>query len=223
MEKKVIKEENNSGLYTKVETIEKKFDDGFVDQANFHPANGFHPSNLKSHKEYHKGAEKTVTITTNDPRITRPALKIICGFMLAVGLLFLLIGIISFSFSNILFGILFVFFGSFSYIKGKKDIDKIEEELRQNDKEYINTDPKEVQKKFIKDVENRWNDVKQSTFTKTNFKKFVKETIALYCIIAIITFLLISFLLNIVLGLVILVIFVLCGFIFYWIVSKICK
>ena len=216
MEKKVIKEENNNGLHKKIETIEKNFNDGFVHEADFHQIN------TENYGKYHKGPEKSDVISTNDPRITRPFLKIICGFFFTIGLFLLLIGILSLSFINILSGIFLIIFISIGYNVGKRPIDKIEKELKQN-QEYVNTDSKEVQKEFIKSIGEGWNDAKKSTFTKDNFKNFAKRTIPLYCIITVIIFFLISFFINIILGLFILGILILCGFIYYWIVYKICK
>lgn len=220
MEKKVIKEEkikNDNGSYTKIEKIETTPENGFVPEADIHRVD------VDNYGEFHKGYSKSTVHTTNDPRITRPALKIMCGIFAVVGLFLLLIGIISFSFSNILFGILFVFFGSFGYIKGKKDIDKIEEELKQNDKEYINTDPKDVQKEFINNIKKSYNEDVKSTFTKEHFNWFLKFTLPIYCVISAIIFLLITIFVNVVLGIVILIILILCGLFYYWIVSKICK
>ena len=139
MKKKIIEEKEKNGIYTKVETIEKNFDDGFIHEADFHKIN------QENYGKFHKGIEKSVVFSTNDPRITRPFLKFICGIFLIIGILLLFIGIISLSFINILFGIFLIVFISIGYNVGKRPIDKLEEELKQKE-EYTNKDFKEVRK-----------------------------------------------------------------------------
>ena len=69
----------------------------------------------------------------------------------------------------------------------------------------------------------KFNDVTSSTFTKNKFNNFIKVSLQIYIIISAIITILISIFINIFLGLFILGILILCGFIYYWIVSKICK
>ena len=125
MQKKVIKEKEHQGAYTRVESVEKGFEDGFVHEADFHQVGQDY------YGKFHMGAAKDVTITTNDPRITRPFLKIVCGIFFTIGLLMLVLGLITSSLFYILFGVTFIVFISYVYFKGKKPIDEIEEELKQ--------------------------------------------------------------------------------------------
>lgn len=103
------------------ETIETTPEDGFVKDKEIRPVKMQHYG--KGNTQYHKGFAKTVSYTTNDPRITRPVAYGICGIFLAIGIIMLLIG-------NWFFGIIFTAIAIFGLVKSKKDIDKVAEELR---------------------------------------------------------------------------------------------
>ena len=218
MEKKVIKEEENNGLYTKVETIETTPEDGFVHQTDIHTTG----ASVDDYKKYHKGYSKNVSVTINDPRITRPFTYIISLLFFTIGIIGLLVSLISINLIGILFGICFIFTGIFSFVKSKKDIDKIEKEITES-KNY-NTKLSNGEKALYKDlVKKNINDVTKSTFTKKNFNYLLKISLPFYCIISVLIFLLITIFINVILGLFVFIILALCGFLYYWIVSKICK
>lgn len=216
MKKEIIEETKRNGIYKKVESVEKDFDDGFVHEADFHQVN------MNNYGKYHKGPAKTVTVSTNDPRITKPFLQIVCGIFLMIGLIFLLSGMISLSILRMLMGIFFIVFISIVYFNAKKPIDKIEKELKESNA-YYESSAKEVRQDFMNSLFDGWDDAKKSTFTKSNYNKFVKMSLPIYIIITIIVFSFISFVVNILIGLMILAILILSGVIYFWIISKICK
>lgn len=161
-----------------------------------------------------KVIKKKFSMTTSDPKITRPFAYGICGFFLGIGLFLLLI---KFYF----FGLLFILISVFGFLKSKKDIDNIEKELLKNSN--YNPNDKTVVKEFTREVGEKFIDVTSSSFTKNKFKNFIKVSLPIYIIISAITATLISIFINIFLGIFILIILILSGLFYYIIVSKICK
>lgn len=216
MEKKVIKEEENNNLYTKIETTETKPEDGFINKADINKVD------INNYREYQKGYSKSFSFETNDPRITRPFAYGISGLFLVIGIIVLLLNLISINFIMIFIGVCFIFVGISGFIKSKKDIDKIEQELKKagNYHEKLSKEEKEEYKKIITDG---ISDVRKSTFTKDHFNWFLKVSLPIYCVISIIVFLLITIFVNIFLGIFILIILILCGLFYYWLIAKICK
>lgn len=199
------------------ETIETTPEDGFVKDKEIRPVKMQHYG--KGNTQYHKGFAKTVSYTTNDPRITRPVAYGICGIFLAIGIIMLLIG-------NWFFGIIFTAIAIFGLVKSKKDIDKVAEELRSKGQDVTidSIEEKEQLKNEIIEIsKNSINDVTTSVFTKGNYKSFAKTTIPIYCIISTIIVVLISVFINIFFGLFILVILGLCGLLYYYLISKLFK
>lgn len=199
------------------ETIETIPEDGFVKDKEIRPVKMQHYG--KDNTQYHKGYAKTISYTTNDPRITRPFAYGVFGIALLIGFFMLLIG-------NWFFGIIFTSTALFGFVKSKKAIDKVAEELKNKgqdvtvdsveEKEQLKSEIIEIAKKTV-------DEVKTSSFTKNNFKSFAKSTIPIYCIISVITVILISILVNIYLGLFILIILGLCGLLYYYLISKLFK
>ena len=169
---------------------------------------------------YHKGYSKTFIYTTNDPRITRPFMKIMCGIFLAIGLVMLLL------FKDIFFGIIFISVSIFAYFKSKKDIDKIAEELKQQGKD-VTIDSKEeaeqIKNEFVGTIKGGMNDAISSTFTKNNFKWFIKASLPIYAIVVILVSLLLGVFVSVFLGLFIFGLLTIGGFIYFFILSKIFK
>lgn len=199
------------------ETIETTPEDGFVKDKEIRPVKMQHYG--EGNTQYHKGFAKTVSYTTNDPRITRPVAYGICGIFFAIGIVMLLIG-------NYFFGVIFTAVAIFGLVKSKRDIDRVAEELRSKGQDItIDTiEEKEQLKNEIKEIsKNSINDVTTSIFTKDNYKWFVKSTIPIYCIISAIIVVLISIFVNILLGLFLLVILGLCGLLYYYLISKLFK
>ena len=206
MEKKKETKLNKDGTYTITEVIETTPEDGFVHQPDINKTD--------NHGEFHKGYQKKISMTTSDPKITRPFAYGICGFFLGIGLFLLLI---KFYF----FGLLFILISVFGFLKSKKDIDNIEKELLKNSN--YNPNDKTVVKEFTREVGEKFIDVTSSSFTKNKFKNFIKVSLPIYIIISAITATLISIFINIFLGIFILIILILSGLFYYIIVSKICK
>jgi len=201
-----------------VETIETTPEDGFVHGSVIRPVKMQHYG--KDNTLYHKGYSKTFTYTTNDPRITRPFIKIMCGLFFAIGLIMLLL------FKDIFFGIIFMAVSVFTYFKSKKDIDKIAEELKQQGKD-VTIDSKEeaeqIKNEFVGTIKSGMNDAISSTFTKNNFKWFIKSSLPIYIIVTILVSGLLGIFVNIFLGLFVLIILVLGGLLYYYLISKLFK
>ena len=208
MEKKKETKLNKDGTYTITEVIETTPEDVFVHQPDINK------TDINNHGEFHKGYQKKFSMTTSDPKITRPFAYGICGFFLGIGLFLLLI---KFYF----FGLLFILISVFGFLKSKKDIDNIEKELLKNSN--YNPNDKTVVKEFTREVGEKFIDVTSSSFTKNKFKNFIKVSLPIYIIISAITATLISIFINIFLGIFILIILILSGLFYYIIVSKICK
>lgn len=81
----------------------------------------------------------------------------------------------------------------------------------------------EVRKEFVETIKNGTNDVMASTFTKKNFKYFAKQTIPIYCIIAVVTSLFIMIFVNVILGIFVSLLLTAIGIFYYYIISKIFK
>ena len=81
----------------------------------------------------------------------------------------------------------------------------------------------EVRKEFVETIKNGFNDVKTSTLTKEHFKGFAKQTIPIYCIIAIVTSLFIMIFVNIILRIFVSLLLTAIGIFYYYIFSKIFK
>ena len=207
--KKIVDENDESRVKTK--KIETRPEDGFVREADIHEVN---PNN---YGKYFKGYSNSTVYTTSDPRITRPFIYGFCS-------LFLIIGILSLLFGGWFFGIIFIASATILFTKSKKDIDKIENELKANSN-YDNSkeESRKVQKEFVEGIGGDLENATKRTFTKDNFNKFKKETLIVYCIISFIIFMLLAIFVNLFLGIFVLIVLVLCGFIYYSIISKICK
>ena len=217
MKEKIIYEKNENGLYSKLTTKEQTSEDGFVYQNKEHISTSWNETNNPPRSVWHKGYAKKFSYTTNDPRITRPVAYAICGIFLAIGIICLL-------FHSWFIGIVFTAVALFAFYDSKKNIDAIEEDLRNQGHDMDSKEKKEeVRKEFAETMEKRFNDVKTSTLTKEHFKWFAKSTIPLYCIIAIVTSLFIMIFVNIFLGIFILLLLTVIGLFYYYIISKIFK
>ena len=200
-----------------IETIETVPEDGFVPDEELSPVKMQHYG--KGNTQLHKGYSKTIVVTTDDPRITRPFVKIICGLFFVIGLVMLLLG-------DFFFGAVFVVVSVYAYIRSNKDIDKVAERLKKEGRDVAIDSPEEreqLKREVTAFVTDSVKDATSSTFTKEHFKWFVKATIPVYCIISVLIVVLISVLVNIFLGLILLVILGFCGWLYYFILSKICK
>lgn len=208
---------NDNGSTTKIETIETTPEDGFVHSSVIRPVKMQHYG--KDNTMYHKGYSKTFTYTTNDPRITRPIAYTMCGIFLAIGIFMLLL-------QNWFFGIIFTATALFAFSKSKKDIDKIAEELKQQGGD-VTIDSKEEAEQLKNEVvgtfKDGMNDAISSTFTKNNFKWFIKASLPIYVIVVILVSLLLSIFVNVFLGLFIFGLLTIGGFLYFFILSKIFK
>lgn len=120
---------NDNGSYTEKVTITQTPEDGFV------PDSVMQPHARHTRGKYHKGFGKSVTYTTNDPRVTRPFAYGMCG-------LFLIIGIILLWLHVWIIGIWFIVMTLIAFFGFKKQIDAVAEELEKNEQD-IATDQSE--------------------------------------------------------------------------------
>lgn len=217
MKKETKKLENTIINNVEVETIETTPEDGFVHDSVIRPTKIQHYG--KDNTMYHKGYSKTFTYTTNDPRITRPFVYGMCALFFGIGLLTLLLGLWYFA-------IPFMGISIFTFIKSKKDIDKIAEELKKQGKD-VTIDSKEeaeqIKNEFVGTIKDGMNDVISSTFTKNNFKWFIKASLPIYAIVVILVSLLLGIFVNLFLGLFIFGLLTIGGFLYFFILSKIFK
>ena len=209
MKKRIKKTKNDNSSYTIVETIETNPDDGFVRESDIHDLD------IDNYKKLSKGYSKSGTFATSDPRITRP-------FVYGFGGLFFSIGIICLLLNNLFFGIIFILSAILMFSKAKKDIDKVEQKLRENGN-YKEKISKEEKQEYKQEVEEVFDDINKSVFTKDHFRWLLKVLIPIYCIISIIIFIVITILVNIIIGIVTLLLSILLGVIYFFIISKICK
>jgi len=200
------------------EVIEVTPEDGFVSDKEIRPTKMQHYG--KGNRLYHKGYAKTVSYTTNDPRVTRPFIKLVCGIFFAIGLIMLLL------FRDLFFGIIFIGTSIFTYIKANKDIDKVAEELKSKGQD-VTIDSVEEQEQIKNEMVGLFKqglkESTTSTFTKERFKEFAKTTISIYCIVVAVVVIFISIFVNIILGLFVLIILSLGGLLYYYILKKIFK
>lgn len=64
------------------------------------------------------------------------------------------------------------------------------------------------------------NDVAKTTFTKKNCDWFLKTSLPIYCVICIITFLVISIFINVFFKIFILLLLILCGLLYFWLIKN---
>lgn len=209
MKKEIKKTINDNDSGKIIETIETNPEDGFVHEADIHNVD------IHNYGKYSKGYSKSYTFTTNDTRITRPFIYGLCGLFLGIGIICLLL-------SNWFFGIIFILSAILIFSKAKKDIDKVEQELRKNGnyKEKLSAEEKQ---EYKQEVEEAFDDIKKSVFTKDYLRWLLKVSIPIYSIISIIIFIVITILVNIIVGIVALVLLALLGLIYFFVISKICK
>ena len=105
----------------------------------------------------------------------------------------------------------------FTYFKANKDRDKIAEELKQQGKD-VTIDSKEeeqIKNKFVGTIKGGMNDAISSTFTKNNFKWFIKANLPIYAIVVILVSLLLGIFVNVFLGLFIFGLLTIGGFLYF--------
>ena len=213
MEREQENKINDNGAYVRKETIKQTPKDGFVSDTIMEPVNP------NAYGKYHKGNRTTVSYSTNDPRITRPFVYGMCS-------LFFIIGIILLLCKMWIMSICFIAMSLFVFNKSKKDIDAVAEELKKQGQD-VTIDSKEEAKQILngvtEDFKNGFDEAKKATFTKEAFKNFLKLSIPIYSVIAVIVSLLITIFINIFLGIILMILFILIGLGYYYIISKICK
>ncbi len=131
MEVKEEKRINPNGSYT-VKTVKTKTSqDGFV------PETQMYAHKMGHYGQYHKGDMKVTSYRTNDPRVTRPFVYGMCILFIVIGAFILLGGIIlgvlvslPIMVMGLFLSFCFIGMGVFALVKAKKDIDRVEAEIR---------------------------------------------------------------------------------------------
>lgn len=124
-----IKEEikkNSNGSVTNIKTIETTPEDGFV------PESVLRPASRSTYGKYHKGYAKTVSVSTNNPKVTRPVVYGMCGIVLVIGILAFL------TFSKFL-GLIFIGFSILFFFNAKKEIDEVAKKIKNQTQDFTNT------------------------------------------------------------------------------------
>ena len=180
MENKVERKINDDGTYVEITTTSTTPEDGFVidkQKSDFH------------NEHYIKGYQVYKTIETDDPRIVKPILIILC-------LIFYIIGIILIITKNYILGLMFFIITTFVLVSQLKQINAHEKELLQNP--TYNPNNKEVLKDFGNTVKEEINDVAKTTFTKNNYKWLLKTSLPIYALICIILSIIIGIIISII-------------------------
>ncbi len=123
MKKKTDCKINENGSFMKEETILTTPEDGFVSEKERKPA----AMSSETRGKYHQGHSKTKVYMTNDPRITRPFVFVICGIFLAIGIL-------TFVLHMWFFAAVCIGTAIFSFVKANKDIDAIAKKMKEQKK-----------------------------------------------------------------------------------------
>lgn len=207
--KKEIKTTQSGITYTK-ETTEFTPEDGFVPEKEIRP--------LKVRKasegtKAHMGTAKHVTYTTSDPRITRP-------FVYGFAAIFFLIGLGATIGGLWFFGIIFMAAGVLVFIDGKRDIDKIAEEMKKQGKDVTIDSPeeaKQLKNELKKEVKDTFGTLAKEALTKENYKQVSKTAVPLFVGIFVVIGILLSVFVSVGLGVIATVmlvgLFLLCNFI----------
>lgn len=118
MKKEIKKDEHDeeTGIYARIETIEIAPEDGFVHQADIHQVD---PNN---YGKYHKGYSKNISITTNNPKITRKVVLLMATIFAIIGFVLLLIGILTDNLVFIIGGIIWLIIPVWLIIDNEKHI-----------------------------------------------------------------------------------------------------
>lgn len=213
--KKEVKTTPSGITYTK-ETGEFTPEDGFVSEKELRP--------LKMRKtsestKIHMGTAKHVTYTTSDPRITRP-------FVYGFAAIFFLIGLGATIGGLWFFGIAFMAAGVLVFIDGKRDIDKIAEEMKKQGKDVTIDSPeeaKQIKDELKKEVKDTFGTLAKEALTKENHKQISKKAVPLFVGIFVVIGILLSAFVSLPLGILATVVLVGTFLLFDFIISLICR
>lgn len=177
MEKKTERKLKDDGTYVDITRVSTTPEDGFTDNLNRVTIDD--PTHVK-------GYQTNIRFETDDPRIVKPFLYGLCSIFYIISIILLIVKCYFFS-------ILFFIVTTVTLILQLKTIKEKEKELLNNP--TYNPNDKEVIKDFCQTVKTEVKDVNEKTFTKKNFKWFVKSSIPICTIIA--------FIISIVFGIII--------------------
>lgn len=135
MRKEVKRKINDNGSYTETFKIEQTPKDGAVPLQEMQPASKGLPTD--NYGEYRIGYGRTVGFSTDDPRITRPAIAVFALIFFGIGIFFAFF-IKTNDFFMKIFGLMFSGIGIFIFIKGNKEISELQREKKNKIDNYKN-------------------------------------------------------------------------------------
>lgn len=127
---------------------------------------------------------------------------------------------------NLFFGIVFTSFAIVGFVKAKKDIDELAKKFKSKGQDVTidsEEEKNQIKKEVVGMLEKGLKDAMANTLTKYKFSWFAKNTIPIYCIIAIVVSLLLGILISVFLGIFVFIILVIVGLCYYFILFKKCK
>lgn len=128
MEKYEKEKINEDGSFAKTTMITTEPKDGFI------PESEIRTVNTDTYGKYHKGYSKTIIFVTNDPKVTRPFVNIVCGFFVIIALFLIVFSDTIGKFLGVFDLVLIIP----SYLKMQEDINKIEESLKKKKQDEEN-------------------------------------------------------------------------------------
>lgn len=108
-------------IYYKFEEKEITPEDGIVDKSEVYPG-------ISDEKVFFCGYGKNLSFESNDPRLALPLIDSICSIFFIVGILIISVSIILKVYPIAIFGLIFVAFSTYAFVKSRSDIRNIAEE-----------------------------------------------------------------------------------------------
>lgn len=210
MKKETEHKVKGNGAYVTEETITTTPEDSMVSERVIRPA----ATDRSVRGKATQGYSTTKTYTTNDPRVTRPFVKIMSGIFFFIGLFMLLLG-------KWFFALTFIPTAVFAYVKGSKDIDKVEQKLKAEGHDVTQDSSPEAVKAEIADV--MMDDFRESakeTFTHDHVNRFTKLTLPIFAVMGIIVSVALSLAVSVIMGIFVLILFVAIGLFYYCVFLK---
>lgn len=211
MEKETKHNIKDNGAFVTEETIKTTPEDGMVSERVTRPTATDQAGKARL------GYSTTKTYTTNDPRVTRPFVKLMSGIFFFIGVFTLLLG-------KWFFALAFIPAGVFSYVKGNKDIDKVEQKLAEQKAEghdvTPDASPESATGEFAQMMMDQFQESAKETFTQDRMSRFTKLTLPIFAIMGIVVSVALSLAVSVKLGIFVLVLFAAIGLFYYCVFLK---
>ena len=108
-------------IYYRIEEKEVTPEDGVVDKRDIFPGTG-------DNEGLFYGYGKNVSFESNDPRLALPIIDSICSIFFIIGILIISVSILFKVYPIAIFGLIFVAFSTFAFVKSRSDIRNIAKE-----------------------------------------------------------------------------------------------